>query len=114
MFHAGSYWKTVSFKVWKRFLFYNDSLHLYSVGMASMYMGFNAVLGLVSDIPYMAGIIIGAAVVMIYTWTGGARAVAWTDTICMVLMIFAIIVTLTTPFIVAEDLKILLWNMVGA
>ena len=23
------YWKTVSFKVWKRFLFYNDSLHLY-------------------------------------------------------------------------------------
>ena len=70
-------------------------LCIYTVGMASMYMGFNAVLGLVSDIPYMAGIIIGAAVVMIYTWTGGARAVAWTDTICMVLMIFAIIVTLT-------------------
>ena len=35
-------------------------LCIYTVGMASMYMGFNAVLGLVSDIPYMAGIIIGA------------------------------------------------------
>ena len=70
-------------------------LCIYTVGMASMYMGFNAVLGLVSDIPYMAGIIIGAVVVMIYTWTGGARAVAWTDTVCMVLMIIAIVVTVT-------------------
>lgn len=70
-------------------------LCIYTVGMASMYMGFDAVLSLVSDIPYMTGIIIGAVVVMIYTWSGGARAVAWTDTLCMVLMVFAMIVTLT-------------------
>ena len=70
-------------------------LCIYTVGMAAMYMGFDAVLSLVSDIPYMAGIIIGAVVVMIYTWSGGARAVAWTDTVCMVLMIFAMVVTLT-------------------
>lgn len=70
-------------------------LCIYTVGMASMYMGFDAILSLVSDIPYMTGIIIGAVVVMIYTWSGGARAVAWTDTVCMVLMIFAMVVTLT-------------------
>lgn len=70
-------------------------LVIYTVGMASMYMGFNTVLTLVTDIPYMVGIIIGAVVVMIYTWSGGARAVAWTDTVCMVLMVLAMVVTLT-------------------
>ena len=44
-------------------------LCIYTVGMAAMYMGFDAVLSMVSDIPYMAGIIIGALVVMIYTWS---------------------------------------------
>ena len=70
-------------------------LCIYTVGMASMYMGLNAVLSLVTDIPYMAGIIIAAVVVMIYTWSGGARAVAWTDTVCMVLMVLAMVITLT-------------------
>lgn len=70
-------------------------LCIYTVGMAAMYMGFDAVLSMVSDIPYMAGIIIGALVVMIYTWSEGARAVAWTDTACMILMILAIVITIT-------------------
>jgi SSS family transporter len=64
---------------------------IYTVGMASMYMGMNAVVGLVSDVPYMVTIIIAAVAVAIYTISGGARAVAWTDTACMVLMMFAIV-----------------------
>ncbi len=70
-------------------------LSIYTVGMASLYMGFNTILGMVTDLSYMTTIIIGAIVVLIYTMSGGSRAVAWTDTVCMVIMLFAIVVTLT-------------------
>lgn len=79
---------------WSRGIYAIIILVIYTVGLAAMFMGFNSVLSLVSDMPFMGGIIIGAVVVLIYTMSGGARAVAWTDTVCAVLMLFAIIVTL--------------------
>ncbi len=79
---------------WSRGIYAVLILCIYTVGLAAMFMGFNTVLGMVSDIPYMGGIIVGAIVVLIYTMSGGARAVAWTDTVCAVLMLFAVVVTL--------------------
>jgi len=40
--------------------------------------------------PYLAGIAMGAAIVLIYTSLGGFRAVAWTDVLQAVLMILAV------------------------
>jgi sodium/proline symporter len=49
---------------------------------------FNAVFG--TD--YVTGVIIGAAIVVIYTFTGGFRAVAWTDLLQGLLMVVALVV----------------------
>lgn len=74
-------------------------LLIYTVGMASMYLGIFTVLSLVTDLPYMACIIIGAVSVLVYSISGGAKAVAWTDTACLVLMMFALAVGVTTSLI---------------
>ena len=72
-------------------------LMIYTVGMAAMYLGIFTVLSLVTDLSYMTCIIIGAVTVLIYSLFGGARGVAWTDTACLVIMLFAVVVS----FIVA-------------
>lgn len=70
-------------------------LLIYTVGMAAMYLGIFTVLSLVTDLSYMTCIIIGAVAVLLYSLWGGARAVAWTDTACLVIMIFAIVVAVS-------------------
>lgn len=79
-------------KRWSRAIFSIVILCMYTFGMAAMYMGFNSVLGSVTNLPYMVTIIIGAVVVLIYVTTGGSRAVAWTDTACFVIMLGSIVV----------------------
>lgn len=70
-------------------------LCIYTVGMASMYMGIFTVLSLVTGFPYMTCVVAGAVVVLIYSVVGGAKAVAWTDTVCMVLMFFSMVVAVS-------------------
>lgn len=79
-------------KRWSRGIFSLVILCMYTFGMAAMYMGFNSVLGTVTNLPYMGSIMIGAVVVLIYTFTGGCRAVAWTDTACFVIMLGSMLV----------------------
>ncbi|QCJ42547.1 sodium:solute symporter family protein [Bacillus sp. S3] len=74
-------------------------LMIYTVGMAAMYLGIFTVLSLVTDLSYMTCIIIGAVVVLLYSYSGGAKAVAWTDTACLVLMIFAIVVSVSVALV---------------
>ncbi|MEN1967899.1 sodium:solute symporter family protein [Lentibacillus sp. N15] len=74
-------------------------LMIYTVGMASMYLGIFTVLSLVTDLSYMTCIIIGAVSVLIYSLMGGARGVAWTDTACLVIMLFAIIVSVIVALV---------------
>ncbi|MFZ7944869.1 sodium:solute symporter family protein [Neobacillus sp. 19] len=74
-------------------------LMIYTVGMAAMYLGIFTVLSLVTDLSYMTCIIIGAVVVLLYSYSGGAKAVAWTDTACLILMIFAIVVSVSVALV---------------
>ncbi|WP_099363699.1 sodium:solute symporter family protein [Fredinandcohnia onubensis] len=74
-------------------------LLIYTVGMAAMYLGIFTVLSLVTDLPYMACIIIGAVVVLLYSYSGGAKAVAWTDTLCLILMIFAVVASVSVALV---------------
>ncbi|TQR07784.1 sodium:solute symporter family protein [Psychrobacillus soli] len=74
-------------------------LLIYTVGMAAMYLGIFTILSLVTDLSYMTCITIGAVVVLIYSFSGGAKAVAWTDTACLVLMIFAIVVSVSVALV---------------
>lgn len=74
-------------------------LMIYTVGMASMYLGLFTILSLVTDLSYMACITIGAVAVLVYSFMGGAKAVAWTDTACLVIMMFAIVVTVSVSLI---------------
>ncbi|WP_158738041.1 sodium:solute symporter [Alteribacillus sp. YIM 98480] len=74
-------------------------LMIYTVGMASMYLGIFTVLSLVTGLSYMTCIIIGAVAVLIYSLMGGARGVAWTDTACLVIMLFAIGVSVTVALV---------------
>lgn len=77
---------------WARGIYAIIILTIYVVGMAAMYMGFYTILSLVSGFPYLVCVIIGAVVVAIYTYSGGARAVAWTDTMCMFVMLAAMLI----------------------
>lgn len=52
-------------------------------------------------IPYVWGLIIGAAIITAYTFTGGFSAVAWTDLVQGIIMFFAIIFV---PFIIIYQL----------
>lgn len=74
-------------------------LMIYTVGMAAMYLGIFTILSLVTDLSYMTCIIIGAVVVLLYSYSGGAKAVAWTDTACLILMIFAIVVSVSVALV---------------
>lgn len=74
-------------------------LMIYTVGMASMYLGIYTVLSLVTDLSYMTCIIIGAVVVLIYSFMGGAKGVAWTDAACLIIMLFAIVVSVSVALI---------------
>jgi len=74
-------------------------LSVYTVGMAAMYLGIFTILSLVTDLSYMTCIIIAAVVVLSYSFAGGAKAVAWTDTACLVLMIFAIVVAVSVALV---------------
>lgn len=44
------------------------------------------------DISYLAGVLLGAAIVLVYTVTGGFRAVAWTDVVQATFMVAAVVV----------------------
>lgn len=72
---------------------------IYTVGMASMYLGIYTILSLVTDLSYMTSIIIGAVSVLLYSLMGGARAVAWTDTASLGIMLFAIVASVTVALI---------------
>jgi SSS family transporter len=74
-------------------------LLVYTVGMASMYIGIFTILSLVTDLSYMVCIIIGAVVVLLYSYSGGAKAVAWTDTACLILMIFAVVASVSVALV---------------
>lgn len=50
---------------------------------------------------YLSGVAIGAALVLIYTTTGGFRAVAWTDVVQAVMMIAAMVVL---PILMTADM----------
>lgn len=52
-------------------------------------------------VPYVVGLIIGGVIITGYTFTGGFKAVAWTDLIQGVIMFFAIIIV---PFIIVHQL----------
>lgn len=97
-------------KKWSRGIFSLVILCMYTFGMAAMYMGFTTVLGTVTNIPYMGAIAIGAIVVLIYTYTGGCRAVAWTDTACFVIMLGAIIIMIPAVLILGGGFENLAIN----
>lgn len=52
-------------------------------------------------VPYIVGLIIGAAIITGYTFTGGFSAVAWTDLVQGIIMFFAILIV---PFIIIYQL----------
>lgn len=52
-------------------------------------------------IPYTFGLIIGAAIITGYTFTGGFSAVAWTDLVQGIIMFFALLIV---PFIIVYQL----------
>jgi sodium/proline symporter len=58
---------------------------------------FNAVFG----VDYVTGVLIGAAIVVLYTFTGGFRAVAWTDLLQGLLMVISLVIL---PWIVIAKL----------
>ena len=45
-----------------------------------------------TDLTYSAGVLVGAAVIILYTLVGGYKAVAWTDLIQGVLMLLGLII----------------------
>ncbi|MDR2076991.1 MAG: sodium:solute symporter family protein, partial [Desulfovibrio sp.] len=96
---------------WSRGLYSVIILVIYTIGLAAMYMGIYTVLSQVSELSYMTCIIIGASVVFIYTFSGGARAVAWTDTVCMFLMVGAMVVLIPTILIKAGGFEALITKL---
>lgn len=62
---------------------------LYSTNTMEM-MGIGFLLHLVSGLPFWAGTIIGAIIVVIYTWTGGLWAVTMTDFIQFISMMITV------------------------
>ena len=68
-------------------------LIVYTVGLAAMYLGLNAVWGyIMPDLPFMFIVIVGGVVVMFYSISGGARGITWTDTICMLVMVAGVLI----------------------
>ncbi len=74
---------------------------IYSTNTMEM-MGIGFLLHLVAGIPFWLGTIIGAAIVIIYTWTGGLWAVTMTDFVQFV----AMMVTVGFALIIG-------WRMIG-
>lgn len=74
-------------------------LVVYTVGLAAMYMGIFSVLSLVTGFSYMTCVVMGAVVVLIYSVVGGSKAVAWTDTACMVLMFATMVIGVTVSLV---------------
>jgi SSS family transporter len=77
---------------WSRIIFSLVIVIVYIFGMASMYLGLNAVWGLISDIPLIWIVAVSAVVIAIFSINGGARGVTWTDTACSVIMVVSVIV----------------------
>ena len=96
---------------WSRGIYAVIILVIYTIGLSAMYMGVHSVLSQVSDLSYITCIIIGAVVVFIYTYSGGARAVAWTDTVCMFLMIGAMVVAIPSILIAAGGFEPLITKL---
>ncbi len=62
---------------------------IYSTNTMEM-MGIGFMVHLVTGWPFWVGVLIGAAVVLIYTWTGGLWAVIMTDFVQFVIMMIAV------------------------
>jgi SSS family transporter len=99
---------------WSRGLYALIILVIYTIGLTAMYMGIYTVLSRVAELSYMSCIIIGAAVVFIYTFSGGARAVAWTDTVCMFLMVGAMVVLISVILVKAGGFEQLITDLSAA
>ncbi|HOR87194.1 MAG TPA: sodium:solute symporter family protein, partial [Bacillota bacterium] len=77
---------------WSRIIFSLVILIVYIFGMSSMYLGLNAVWGQISDVPLIWIIIISAITILIFSCSGGARGVTWTDTACSAIMLVAVVI----------------------
>ena len=82
-------------------VFTSIAAYLYSTNTMEM-MGIGFVLHLITGMPFFLGTLIGAVIVVIYTWTGGLWAVTMTDFIQFV----AMMVTVGIAMIIG-------WNAVG-
>ena len=70
-------------------VFTSIAAYLYSTNTMEM-MGIGFVLHLITGMPFFLGTLIGAVIVMIYTWTGGLWAVTMTDFIQFVAMMVTV------------------------
>ncbi len=82
-------------------VFTSIAAYLYSTNTMEM-MGIGFVLHLITGMPFVVGTLIGAVIVVIYTWTGGLWAVTMTDFIQFV----AMMVTVGLAMIIG-------WNAIG-
>ena len=64
----------------------------YVTGIASMLLGINAVWGFISGANIMVIAIISAVIVFFYAVIGGARGVTWTDTLCLSIILVAVLI----------------------
>lgn len=69
---------------------------IFLIYMASQFCAGGKLFSSIFGMPYMAGVILGAAIILAYTALGGFAAVCWTDTIMGLIMFFALIIV---PFV---------------
>jgi SSS family solute:Na+ symporter len=102
-FPAGSTMQEITFKKYGKTagIFASIAAYLYSTNTMEM-MGIGFMLRLLTGMPFWLGTVIGAVVVILYTWTGGLWAVTMTDFVQFV----AMMITVGLALIIG-------WNAVG-
>ena len=103
IFPEGTTMQDIAFKKYGKpaGIFTSIAAFLYSTNTMEM-MGIGFILNLITGMPIWAGTLIGAALVLIYTWTGGLWAVTMTDFIQFISMMITVGIAL-----------IIGWNAIG-
>jgi SSS family solute:Na+ symporter len=90
-FPAGSTMQEITFKKYGKTagIFASIAAYLYSTNTMEM-MGIGFMLRLLTGMPFWLGTLIGAFIVILYTWTGGLWAVTMTDFVQFVAMMITV------------------------
>jgi SSS family solute:Na+ symporter len=90
-FPTGSTMQEITFKNYGKTagIFSSIAAYLYSTNTMEM-MGIGFVLHLITGMPFLLGTLIGAIIVILYTWTGGLWAVTMTDFVQFVAMMITV------------------------